>query len=139
MIIELKTEEEFLEAFHVVKELRTHLNKDSYVHSLRVMKNEGYRMFALYVNEKIVAIAGIVIRTNFYYGKHLFVYDLVTVSSERSKGHGGKLLDYVHQLGKDNNCENVALESGLFRKEAHKFYEKNMEYEKYCYSFKKIL
>lgn len=139
MIKELKTEKEFLEAFQLINELRTHLTKESYLVSLNVMKNEGYRMFALFKNELIVSLAGVALRTNFYYGKHIFVYELVTTSTERSKGYGGKLLDFIHQFAQENTCETITLESALFRKNAHRFYEKNKGYEKYCYSFKKSL
>ena len=137
MIKELSTESQWLEAFPVLNELRTHLTVTTYLEILGQMTCDGYRLFGLFENEQIVAVAGVAIRTNFYYGRHVFVYDLVTRSSERSKGYGEKLLDYVHQYAKEQNCGIVALESGLFRLDAHRFYETKMGYERFCYSFKK--
>ncbi|MFJ5762542.1 GNAT family N-acetyltransferase [Neobacillus sp. NPDC093182] len=139
MIKELIQEKEWLEAFPVLNELRTHLNKSTYLDFLHSMREEGYKLFAIYDNEQVVAVTGIAIRTNFYYGKHIFVYDLVTQSSQRSKGYGEQLLSYIHQYAIRNGCGIVALESGLFRAEAHRFYETKMGYEKFCYSFKKVL
>lgn len=139
MIKELLQEKEWLEAFPVLNELRTHLNKSTYLNFLHSMREEGYKLFALYDNEQVVAVTGIAIRTNFYYGKHIFVYDLVTQSSQRSKGYGEELLSYIHQFAIRNGCGIVSLESGLFRAEAHRFYETKMGYEKFCYSFKKVL
>jgi GNAT superfamily N-acetyltransferase len=139
MIKELLQEKEWLEAFPVLNELRTHLNKSTYLDFLQSMREEGYKLFALYDNEQVVAVTGIAIRTNFYYGKHIFVYDLVTQSSQRSKGYGEQILSYIHQYAIRNGCGIVALESGLFRAETHRFYETKMGYEKFCYSFKKVL
>jgi GNAT superfamily N-acetyltransferase len=139
MIKELVEEKEWLEAFPVMNELRTHLNESTYLEILHSMREEGYKLFALYHNEQVVAVTGVAIRTNFYYGKHVFVYELVTQSSQRSKGYGEKLLSYIHQYAIDNGCGIVTLESALFRSDAHRFYETKMGYEKFCYSFKKVL
>ncbi|CRK80353.1 GNAT family N-acetyltransferase [Neobacillus massiliamazoniensis] len=139
MIKELVEEKEWLEAFPVMNELRTHLNESTYLEILHSMREEGYKLFALYHNEQVVAVTGVAIRTNFYYGKHVFVYELVTQSSQRSKGYGEKLLSYIHQYAIHNGCGIVNLESALFRSDAHRFYETKMGYEKFCYSFKKVL
>jgi GNAT superfamily N-acetyltransferase len=139
MIKELVEEKEWLEAFPVMNELRTHLNESTYLEILHSMREEGYKLFALYHNEQVVAVTGVAIRTNFYYGKHVFVYELVTHSSQRSKGYGEKLLSYIHQYAIHNGCGIVNLESALFRSDAHRFYETKMGYEKFCYSFKKVL
>ena len=130
-------EKEWLEAFPVMNELRTALNQETYLDFLHSMRKEGYRMFALILNEEIVALSGIVILTNFYFGKHVFVYDLVTKSSERSRGYGELMLGHIHRFAKDNGCGIVALESGLTREDAHRFYTTKMGYEKLGYSFTK--
>jgi GNAT superfamily N-acetyltransferase len=139
MIKELARESEWLDAFPLMKELRTNLIESTYLDLLRSMSGEGYRMFALYEHDQIVALAGVIILTNLYFGKHVFVYDLVTTSSERSKGYGEKLLAHIHHYAKLNGCGIVALESGLSRVGAHKFYETKMGYGKLGYSFCKVL
>lgn len=139
MIKELVHEEEWIEAFAIMKELRTNLNQSTYLDFLQSMRKEGYKLFALYYDEQIVALTGIIMQTNFYFGKHVFVHDLVTKSSERSKGYGEELLTHIHHYAKDNGCGIVALESGLSRVDAHKFYETKMGYEKNAYSFTKVL
>ncbi|MDG0809601.1 GNAT family N-acetyltransferase [Cohnella rhizosphaerae] len=128
MIKELAEEEQWLEAYPVMHELRTNLERETYVSLLREMHAEGYKMLALYDGGRIVALAGIVTLTNLYFGKHVFVYDLVTKASERSKGYGETLLEYVHRYAKNNGCQTVALESGLARVDAHRFYETKMGY-----------
>ncbi|MFC4807812.1 GNAT family N-acetyltransferase [Paenibacillus sp. GCM10023250] len=139
MMRELTTESEWLEGFPVMKELRTHLCRRTYLEFLRTMTADGYRLFALYDGREIAALAGISIVTNFYFGKHVFVYDLVTKASGRSKGFGKKLLAQIHQYAKDNGCGAVALGSEMSNVDAHRFYEAKMGYEKAAYSFMLVL
>jgi len=93
------------------------------------MAEEGYQLFAGYVNDEPIAVAGVTISTNFYLGRHAYVYDLVVDENNRSKGYGAELLEYVHNWAADNDCVAVELESGLWREDAHRFYL-DLDYEK---------
>lgn len=134
-IREAVTETDRREVFSIITELRDHLDLESYLVLLEEMREDGYRLFALYVDDEPIAVAGVKITTNFYLGRHVFVYDLVTTGEERSKGYGKRLLSFVHEWAADRDCEAVELESGLWRDDAHRFYTEQMGYEKYCYSF----
>jgi GNAT superfamily N-acetyltransferase len=138
-IRELLSKQELLLAFPIMKQLRTHLVEETYLNLIEDMKKEGYIMFALYVEEKVVAVAGVIKLTNLYYGKHVWVNDLVTDVNQRSKKYGQMLLSFVNEWAKENSCEVVALSSGLQRVEAHKFYESKMQFDKTSYVFKKQL
>lgn len=138
-IIELESESEFDAAFPIMVELRTDLSKATYRSYLVDMRQEGYRLFALAREDKIVSLAGLSILTNFYYGRHVWVYDLVTAATERSKGHGEKLLSFIEDWARTEGCDAVALSSGLERSSAHRFYESKAGYEKPSYVFKKDL
>lgn len=135
-IKKLTTKEHYLEAYSILNELRTNLTKLDYLDRLETMVKEGYQMYALY-DQEIVALAGIAIRTNFYCGKHLFIYDLVTSQTKRSKGYGENLLRFIEELASEEKCEMVTLESGLQRQNAHRFYENKMGFAKSSYSFRK--
>ena len=136
---ELTSTDDLERAFDVMNELRMHLDVDSYRHSLATMQEGGYRLFAAEDDGEIVALAGIAIRTNFYYGKFLYVYDLVTSETVRSKGHGKLLLDHLEELARADGCETIALSSGVQRADAHRFYEDKMGYDRVSYVFKKEL
>jgi GNAT superfamily N-acetyltransferase len=136
---EYETKEEWLRAFPVLNELRTHLTAETFLEQYEKMRKEGYRLLGLEVDGHVTAVAGINILTNFYNNRFLFVYDLVTTASERSKGYGEQLLHYVHQLAREQGCSYVTLESALHRLEAHRFYEEKMRYSKFCYSFRHTL
>jgi len=137
---ELTTSEEFRRAHPVMNELRTHLlDVDGYEAILEEMRRGGYRLFAAVDGDRYVALAGIAIRTNFYYGRFLYVYDLITSESERSKGHGKLLLDHLEELARADGCQTIALSSGVQRADAHRFYEDKMDYDRVSYVFKKGL
>ncbi len=136
---ELTTKQDFIEAFKVMHELRTHLDEEGYLQLLEPMLEEGYRMLVAIEEEEIVAATGIIQLTNFYNGKHIYVYDLVTAEAHRSKGYGEKLLSHIHTLAEQEGCSSVALSSGLQRTDAHRFYEEKMGYAKTSYAFVKTL
>lgn len=138
-IRELTTEAEWRAAFPVLNQLRDHLSEAEFLDSLSEMRKEGYRLFALLLGEEIVSVAGVEIRTNFYNGRHLFVYDLVTRADRRSEGHGARLMAFVEDWACERNCESITLESGLWRSDAHRFYEDDLDMDRFCYTFKKEL
>jgi GNAT superfamily N-acetyltransferase len=138
-ISELTNTEQWLKAFPIMKQLRTDLTEESYIELLQDMSKDGYKLYAMYVEDNIVSLVGLSWRVNFYNKRHIFIYDLVTDVSHRSFGYGEKLLKYIHDLANENGAEYVALESGIQRIDAHRFYEDKLEYDKWCYSFRKTL
>lgn len=134
-IRELTTDVEFDAAYPILRELRGHLDRVEMEAVHGRMREEGYRLFGRYDGAELVAVAGVTVDTNLYLGKHAFVHDLVTTESRRSEGHGSALLSFLHEWAKGRDCETVELESGLWREDAHRFYEE-VGYEKYCFSFK---
>ena len=138
-IHELTTRDELKRAFPVLNELRDHLDEDSYLEAVHDMTARGYRLFALEIDDEIVALAGISEGLNFYFGRYIWVYDLITSAKVRSRGHGQELLTHIEELAKRQGCGVVALGSALFRKDAHRFYEERMGYERVSYTFVKKL
>ena len=138
-IKELTTQEQWKEAFPVLVQLRTDLTEVLYLDLLQEMQKDGYKLYALYNNEKIVSLVGLSWRINFYNKRHIFIYDLVTDAEYRSSGYGEELLSYIHSWAKEQGADYVALESGLQRIHAHRFYEEKLDYDKWCYSFRKTL
>lgn len=135
---ELTTEKEWTEAFPIMRQLRSHLDLNTYLELVtEAQEKENYKINALYDKGEIVAVIGFMPMTTLYYGRFIWVCDLVTESLKRSKGYGEKLLAFIHEWAKDNGYESVALSSGLQRTDAHRFYEKRMDYDKVSYVFKK--
>lgn len=140
MIAELTTVDEWREAFPVMRELRSHLDEESFLHLLKEMRTESdYRLFALREAGKIVALAGAVVTTNLYNGRHLFIHELVTRAECRSQGYGERLLSFLHRWGREKKCTRAVLSSNLVRRDAHRFYEEKMGYKKVSFVFRREL
>ena len=138
-IFEVTTKEELKRAFPVMNELRDHLDEATFLGTVDEMMAGGYRLFALEDEGDIVALAGVAQDLNFYYGRFIYVYDLITSSKARSRGYGRELLSHIEKMAKQEGCGVVALSSALFRKDAHRFYEDKMGYERVSYAFVKQL
>ena len=71
---------------------------------------------------KVRAVAGYRFLESLFSGKFLYVDDLVAQAADRSLGFGGKLFDWLIEQARANNCENLELDSGVQRFDAHRFY-----------------
>lgn len=134
---ELNTTTEIMEAYPIMKQLRTHLDEQAYKSLvIDAMKYDHYKLMALLELGKIVGVIGFKPMITLYYGKFVWICDLVVDDDKRSMGYGEKLLTYVHQWAKENKYKTIALSSGIQRDAAHRFYENIMNYEKVSYVFK---
>lgn len=104
-ILELTTTVQWKEAFPIMNQLRSDLVEKTYLDLLSEMKEDGYRLFALFSEGNIIALAGLSLRVNFYSKRHVFIYDLVTDASHRSLGYGERLLNFIHNWAKENGAE----------------------------------
>lgn len=52
----------------------------------------------------------------------LYVDDLVTTDKERSKGYGKEMIKFFEAEARSNGAEYLILDSGMQRKDAHRFY-----------------
>ena len=136
----LQSENEIMRALPVMKQLRTHLDEKAFLGLvLEAKAKDRYNLVALIDDGEIVAVVGFKPMITLYYGRFVWVCDLVTDAKRRSKGYGEKLLQYVHGWSKEYNYESIALSSGLQKTDAHRFYEEKMNYDKVSYVFKTSL
>ncbi|WP_121612920.1 GNAT family N-acetyltransferase [Mesobacillus foraminis] len=139
-IKELSNKEEWLMAFPVMKQLRTHLDEAGYLQLIEeAAEKEGYKMAALFEGSKIAAVIGFMPMITLYNGRFIWVCDLVTHEERRSKGYGKALLQFAENWAQEHEYKLVSLSSGLQREEAHRFYQEKMEYDKVSYVFLKNL
>ncbi len=125
-------------AFELVKELRVDLEYDEFEDLVYEMRHQEYKMFGIFEKDKLITYAGLCVLVNLYHKRHLYLYDFVTTSSLKSKGYGSKMMEYLYDYARLRNCENFVLSSGLQRKEAHRFYERE-GFNKKSYLFVKTL
>ncbi|WP_409299847.1 GNAT family N-acetyltransferase [Peribacillus sp. SCS-155] len=140
VIKEMKSEKDWLKAFPVMKQLRTHLDEPEYLTLVKGAAEEnGYVMYALFEENKVAAVIGFMPMTTLYNGKFIWVCDLVTDYAMRSLGYGQKLLEFIEDWSTKEGYKIISLSSGLQRRDAHRFYENKVDFDKVSYVFLKRL
>lgn len=122
MVEHASTDREIADCYDVMAELRPHVAREQFLPLVRSMQADGYRLACIRDGGRVVAVAGYRFGTNLFCGRHLYVDDLVTADSERSKGHGRELLAWLRALAVESDCDVFHLDSGVQRKRAHAFY-----------------
>jgi GNAT superfamily N-acetyltransferase len=130
-----ETDQEILDCYPVMAELREHLERNEFVATVkRLAEIAGYKL-AYLIDGDIKAVAGFRISEWLAAGKYLDIDDLVATASERSKGYGGELFDWLVKYARHNDCDQVRLVSRVTRLDAHRFYlKKQMTLEAYYFS-----
>jgi len=117
-----ETEADIARCYPVMAELRPHLGAAEFAVRVRKQQATGYRLAYLEESGEIRAVAGFRYLETLAWGKILYVDDLVAAQAQRSRGHGGKLFDWLVALAKQNDCDQFHLDSGVQRFGAHRFY-----------------
>jgi GNAT superfamily N-acetyltransferase len=117
------TPEEIRRCHPVMRELRPLFQEPAqFVERVLLQQKEGYRLGFLESEGEVCAVAGYRFLESLFSGKFLYVDDLVTREGDRSRGFGGELLDWLIKQAREQGCENLELDSGVQRFDAHRFY-----------------
>jgi GNAT superfamily N-acetyltransferase len=129
------TNEEIMRCYPVMAELRPHIQPDEFLPMVKRLTDiAGFRL-AYLIDGDVKAVAGFKISEWLAGGKYLDIDDLVAKSSERSKGYGGELFDWLVAYAKENDCQHLRLVSRVSRHDAHRFYlRKGMILEAHYFS-----
>lgn len=118
-----ETDADLARCFAVMQQLRPHLVADEFVARIRRMQSEGYHLaFLEDETAAIRAVGGYRIYEKLVSGKHLYVDDLITDTTQRSRGHGRALLAWLRDQARAQGCVQLELDSGVQRFDAHRFY-----------------
>ena len=118
-----ETDEQIVSCLPVLRQLRPHLvDPGDAVARVRRQQQSGFRLAYLTDGDDVVAVTGFRLLENLAWGKFLYVDDLVTEDARRSCGHGERLLAWLIELAKGSGCDQVHLDSGVQRFDAHRFY-----------------
>jgi GNAT superfamily N-acetyltransferase len=118
------TDKEIASCFYIMRELRPHITKQEFITRVRRQEEAGYRLAFLALDDKPIAVAGFRIGECLAWGRFLYIDDLVTAETQRSMGFGEKLLAWLREYAVAENCQQLHLDSGIQRQEAHRFYER---------------
>ena len=90
-----------------------------------IENNKNIKYYGVIENGKVIATCYTVIIPNLTAKSRpiCFVENVVTDVNHRKQGLARKVLEKAVETAKQNNCYKVILQSGIARKEAHRFYE----------------
>jgi GNAT superfamily N-acetyltransferase len=112
-----------LTTYPVMKQLRTHVGEQEYVDRVKRQKAAaGYEVAAVIDNGQVRCVAGYRISECLSWGKFLYVDDLVSDQSDRSKNYGKQMMDWLLAEARKHGCQELHLDSGVQRHGAHRFY-----------------
>jgi GNAT superfamily N-acetyltransferase len=121
----------------VHRQLRPQIPAD-YVGRLTEVFADGARMALVVDGEAVLCVALWRVIENTFEGRRLYVDDLVSDEARRSQGAGKMMLDWLEAQAGALACDALALDSGVQRQRAHRFYfREGMHIASYC--FKKAL
>jgi GNAT superfamily N-acetyltransferase len=129
---------ELPEAYEVLCQLRVDMDYKEFEDLVYEMRHKEYKMIGVFEALELVTYVGVYVQTNFHYKRHLFVDDLVTYDSFRSRGYGDAMFEYLVNFAKVAMCENIVVSSVIDNIDAHKFFE-TMDFERESYTFVKSL
>lgn len=119
----MHTDEQLRRCYPVMAQLRTRYDEAAFVAQVRTqMTEDGYQLLAAIEDGAVRGVAGFVIATKLAWGKHVYIDDLITDESQRSRGAGKALLDWLADYGREHGCVELHLDSGVQRFDAHRFY-----------------
>jgi GNAT superfamily N-acetyltransferase len=113
-------------AFAAMRALRPRvLEEEQFVVTVdEAQRAEGYRLVGVFEDGSSVAVAGFRVAHSLAWGHYLYVDDLSTLPEARRRGHGRRLLDWLHEEARRLGCEQLHLDSGVGqdRADAHRLY-----------------
>jgi GNAT superfamily N-acetyltransferase len=108
--------------FAVMQQLRPKLSAEEFASRVQMQQREGYRLAYIRYEGKVVAVAGFRMMHVLWSGKTMYVDDLVTDETMRSRGFGEAMIAWLVSQARSEGCATFSLDSGMHRHQAHAFY-----------------
>ncbi len=120
--LDLGNDREIERAFPVFTHLRPHLDRASFLQRVRTQRAEGYKVIYVESDGVIASAAGYRVLSFLAWGKVLYIDDLITLPEKKRSGMGGALLDWLIEEARKLECDEVHLDTGYARHDAHRLY-----------------
>jgi GNAT superfamily N-acetyltransferase len=125
-IFKAKDKNDLERCYPVMKELRTALSYDDFIEIyFSAHEADKYEIVGVESEGKVLAVMGYRILHDYVHGRHLYIDDLVSTESHRSKGLGAMLLTHAEGRAKEFGCKGLRLCTGIENELGKKFYERH--------------
>lgn len=118
------TESDMLKCRKAIQALRPLLTDDQYIEAVQKTLADNRQIIFIEEADEAVAIAVFETGYNLFRGKYIYIDDLSTLPAHRKKGYAGILLDWIMNYAKQENYDQIHLDSGIneARTNAHRLY-----------------
>jgi len=118
------TSEKILKCKQVLLDFRPQLNESNFMDVMQKLHNNG--SVIIYTEENGIAVSVALFETGFkiHRGNYLYIDDLATLPEYRNRGYAAALLNWIELYARDRNIDQIHLDSGVHRHDAHKLYLK---------------
>lgn len=107
----------------VLLQLRSSFDKAGLVAQIQEQQRlHGYQVAYVESSGEVLCVAGFVVGLKLSWGRHLYVDDLVTAETQRSRGAGATMITWLKSHARRLGCKQLHLDSGVQRFGAHRFY-----------------
>lgn len=108
----------------LLKILNNTISDDILKQRLDEMLTQGYKCIGIFDEDKLIGICGIWILTKYYVGKHIEPDNIVILPEYQNQKIGTKLIAWIYDYAKQNNCIASELNCYVGNEQAHKFWKK---------------
>ena len=127
-----------LKCFPVFAFLRPHLDEAEFVQRVEIQAREGYQIGYVEVDGVVLAAAGYRVLHFLAWGRVLYIDDLITHPEQKKSGLATTLMTWLTEQGKQLDCDEIHLDTGYQRHDAHRLYL-NQGFEMSCHHMAKKL
>ncbi|MDP9013600.1 MAG: GNAT family N-acetyltransferase [Pseudomonadota bacterium] len=108
--------------FPIFSILRPKLDEAEFTTRVCVQAEENYKIVYIEMEDKVVAAAGYRLAHFLAWGKVFYIDDLITLPEKKRLGLGGFLMDWLIEQANQLRCDEVHLDTGYQRHDAHRLY-----------------
>jgi GNAT superfamily N-acetyltransferase len=118
--------DELYETYPLVKLVKPEMNPEKFRHIQTEARREGYQCIGAFTQDnEMVGMCGYWVRHRFCSMKVLHIDSIIAAENMQGKGIGSVLMEWVTEEARRYECDYVALDTYIERKEAHSFYLKH--------------
>lgn len=118
------SDQDLLSLAPVLLQLRPQYNTESLISQIKKQQPDGYQVAIVEMHNTVACVAGFVMNEKLAWGKCLYVDDLVTSETMRSRGAGKAMIAWLKHYAREQVCRELHLDSGMHRIDAHRFYDR---------------
>ena len=120
----VESENDILKCRSAIQALRPSLSDELYLEAVQKTLADNRQIIFIEDDGQAAAVAVFETGYNLFRGKYIYIDDLSTLPAYRGKGYAGILLDWIFDFAKNEDYQQVHLDSGvnINRSDAHRLY-----------------